>query len=74
MLKVLPPERLEEDKVAEPLLSVPVPKRVVPSKKLTVPVTVPAPGETALTVAVKVTDWPNTEGLVEDVNVVVVLA
>ena len=29
------------------------------------PLGVPAPGETALTVAVKVTDWPNTEGLTE---------
>ena len=62
------------DKVAEPLLRVPVPKRVAPSKKLTVPVAVPAPGETVATVAVKVTDWPTTEGLAEDVNAVVVLA
>ena len=74
MLKLLPTERLEVDKGAEPLLSVAFPKRVVPSKKLTVPVAVPAPGETALTVAVKVTDWPKIEGLVEDVNAVVVLA
>ena len=74
MLKLLPTKRLEVDKVAEPLLSVPFPKRIVPSKKLTVPVTVPAPGETALTVAVKVTDCPKTAGLVEDVNAVVVLA
>ena len=74
MLKVFPPERLELDKVAVPADRVPVPKRVAPSKKLTVPVAVPAPGETALTVAVKVTDCPNTEGLVEDVNAVVVLA
>ena len=73
MLKVLPPERLEVDKVAEPLLSVPVPKRVVPSKKLTVPVEVPAPGETALTVAVKVTDCPKTEGFTEEVKFVVEL-
>jgi len=74
MLKLLPTERLEVDKVAEPLLRVPVPKRVAPSKKLTVPVAVPAPGETVATVAVKVTDWPTTEGLAEDVNAVVVLA
>jgi len=38
------------------LLSVPVPRTVVPSLKVTVPVGVPAPGATALTVAVKVTD------------------
>jgi hypothetical protein len=74
MLKLLPTGKLEVDKVAEPLLSVPDPKRVVPSKKLTVPVAVPAPGETAATVAVKVTVWPKAEGLAEDVNAVVVLA
>jgi len=62
------------DKVAVPADRVPDPRRVAPSKKLTVPVAVPAPGETALTVAVKVTDCPKTEGLVEDVNTVVVLA
>ena len=42
--------------------------------KVTVPVGVPAPGETAATVAVKVTDWPKTLGLVEEVSVVVLLA
>src|SRR5204863_5692451 len=41
---------------------------------VTVPVRVPAPGDTALTVAVKVTDWPNTDGLNEDASVVVVSA
>ena len=40
----------------------------------TVPVGVPVPGATALTVAVKLTDWPNTEGLTEEATVVVVLA
>src|SRR5437667_6080059 len=40
----------------------------------TVPVRVPAPGATGVTVAVKVTDWPNTEGLAEALTVVVVLA
>jgi hypothetical protein len=64
----------EMDKVAVPNVRVPAPKRVAPSKKLTVPVAVPAPGETAATVAVKVTDCPKTEGLVEDVNAVVVVA
>jgi hypothetical protein len=37
-------------------------------------VAVPAPGETAAIVAVKVTDCPKTEGFAEDVNAVVVLA
>ncbi len=44
------------------------------SKNWTVPAAVPAPGVVVATVAVKVTDCPKTEGLVEDVNVVVVLA
>jgi hypothetical protein len=61
------------DKVAVPDVRVPVPMMVEPFLKVTVPVAVPAPGETALTVAVKVTDSPNTEGVVE-ANVVVVLA
>jgi hypothetical protein len=39
---------------------------------VTVPVGVPLPGAFAVTVAVKVTLWPNPEGLSEDVNVVVV--
>ena len=49
---------------------------VVPSLKETVPVGVPAPGATVLTVAVNVTDWPKTDGLVPLVraSVVVVLA
>src|SRR6266516_4835510 len=42
--------------------------------KVTVPVGVPAPGATALTVAVKVTIWPDTDGLTEEVTVVVLLA
>ena len=43
-------------------------RAVAPSLKVTVPVGVPAPGETALTLAVKTTAWPNTVGLVEDVR------
>ena len=35
---------------------------------------VPAPSATALTVAVKVTDWPNTDGLAEEETAVVVAA
>ena len=40
--------------------------------KTTVPVGVPAPGEVAATVAVKITDWPKTDGLVLEVSVGVV--
>jgi len=53
-----------------------VPSEVAPSLNVTVPVGVPAPGATAATVAVKVNDWPRTDGLVPLVSatVVVVLA
>jgi len=63
-----------------PLVAVP-PDNVTGDPKLlpsitnwTVPVRVPEPGATALTVAVNVTDWPNTDGLVEAVTAVVVEA
>src|SRR5437899_12473349 len=36
--------------------------------------TAPVPGEVMLTVAVKVTDWPNLLGLTEEVSAVVVSA
>jgi hypothetical protein len=39
---------------------------------VTVPVGVPRPGATGATVAVKVTDCPDVEGLAEDVSAVVV--
>ena len=61
--------------VALPLVSVTgLPKGEPSIENWTVPVRVPAPGDTAFTVAVKVTDWPNTEGLTDEVTVVVVLA
>ena len=53
---------------------VPEPSDVDPSKNSTVPVGVPEPPPLTLTVAVKVTDWPNTDGLAEEVTVVVLLA
>ena len=68
-----PTVRDEIDKVAIPEAKVPVPMMVEPFLNVTVPVAVPAPGVTAATVAVKVTDSPKTEGVVE-VTVVVVLA
>ena len=62
--------RDEVVKVAWPVPSrVEVPKVVLPSLKVTVPVGVP-PLE--VTAAVKVTDWLNTEGLAEELTVVVV--
>ena len=69
-----PSAKVEVANVATPAFSVPVPSVVAPSLNVTVPVAVPLPGETAATVAVKVTDWPKTDGLAELVNVVVVFA
>ena len=60
--------------VAVPPDSVPVPSVVAPSRNVTVPVGVPVPGGTTATVAVNVTDCPNTDGLADDATVVVVLA
>jgi hypothetical protein len=45
-----------------------------PSRKLTEPVGDPAPGARTVTVAVNVTDCPNTDGLADDARVVAVLA
>ena len=52
----------------------PVPRVLDPSLKVTVPVGVPAPGLFAVTVAVKVTDCPDTDGLAEELTDVAVLA
>ena len=60
--------------VAAPPLSVPVPRVVLPSLNVTVPVGVPLAGAAAATVAVNVTDWPKTDGFDEDVTAVVLLA
>jgi hypothetical protein len=49
-----------------------VPSVVDPSAKVTVPVGVPAPGATAATVAVTVTDWPYAVGLADEESAVVV--
>jgi hypothetical protein len=60
---------------AEPYFSVPVKSRVpAPSIKVTVPVGVPEPGDFTETVAVKVTDLPNLDGLYDDLTVEAVLA
>src|SRR6266446_9539513 len=54
---------------------VPQPEMVVPpTLKLTVPVGMPDPLPVTLTVAVKVTGWPNTDGLIEEATVVLVEA
>ena len=47
---------------------------MLPSLNVTVPAGVPAPGLTALTVAVNVTLWPNTDELDDEDTDVEVLA
>ena len=54
--------------------NVPVPSVVAPSRKVTVPDGLPAPGATTATVAVKVTLCPKVDGLSDEATVVVVLA
>src|SRR5439155_16816565 len=59
------------------VVSVPWPKLVAPSEKVTTPVglaSVVLPGAVTLTVAVKVTAWPDADGLTEDATAVPVLA
>ena len=56
------------------LFSVPVPRVLWPSSKVTVPLGVTPTGPFAVTVAVKVTGCPDTEGLAEELSNVVVPA
>ena len=69
----VPKERLEVVKVAVPPERVALPIEVPPSRKVTVPVAVPAAGLTALTVAIKFSAWPKSDGFCELVTVVVQL-
>ena len=62
-------------KVAVVPLNKPVPTEAPLSRKVTVPVGVPAPGALTLTVTVQVTLWPVTEEVgVSPVTVLIVLA
>lgn len=66
-------ERVEVAKVATPEpFSVPVPSVVAPSLNVTLPVGVPEPGAETVTVAVKVTDCPKTDGFTLEMSAVVV--
>ena len=71
----LPTVRLDVEKLAvvvpAVVLSVPWPMLVLPSVKMTTPVGLA--GQEPLTVAVKVTFWPQTAGLVEATTAVVLL-
>jgi hypothetical protein len=66
----LPTVRDEVANVALPELKLAVPRVEAPSRKVTVPVGVPVPGATAVTVAVNVTDWPNTDGFTDELTLV----
>src|SRR5712691_856865 len=69
----LPTLSVEVFRAAVPPVSVTaVPRLLAPSLNWTVPVGVPAPGETALTVAVKVRLSPDTDGFSDDAMAVVV--
>ena len=61
----MPTDSPEVDKLAVPPERVPLPMLLPPSLNVTVPPGVPAAGPTADTVAVKVTDWPNTDAFGE---------
>ena len=75
MMVWLPRARVEVVNVAWAAVMVTLAARVVaPSVKVTVPPGVPAPGATAATVAVKVTLWPNRDGLGEELTVVLLEA
>ena len=66
--------RVETVSVATPApFRVPVPSDVAPSLNVTVPVGVVGP-VTRATVAVRVVDWPNVDGLAELMSVVVVFS
>ena len=68
---LLPGRNFDVVYLAEPDVRVAVAKIVMPLRNWTFPVGVPADDET---VAVKLTDFPNTEGFMNESSVVVVLA
>ena len=59
-------------RVVVPPLRVPLPSVVATDVKVRVPVGVPEPGAFAVALAVKVTAWPKTEGLLLELSIVVV--
>jgi len=69
VIECVPLLRLDVVKLAPPETSVIVPSVVVPSRKVTVPVILPAslrlPFIVGRTVSVKVTGWPRKDGFIE---------
>ena len=74
MMEWLATDRLEMANLATPPDRVTVFNTVVPSLNVMAPVGVPAPGALGVTVAVKVTDCPQTAEIDVDASVVVVVA
>src|SRR5580658_2184914 len=73
MIECVPTLKPDVLKVATPEpFNVAVPRTVVPSSKVTVPVGVPEPGALAVTVVVNVTDWPKSDGLADELTLVLV--
>jgi len=71
---LVPASKVTFVKLAVPLTSRFVPRSFVPSKNDIAPAGKPAPGASALTVAVKTTAWPATAGLTLETNMLVVAA
>ena len=72
-MECAPADRVEVVKVACPFpSSVLDPSVEVPFLKVTVPVGTPLPGAVAVTIAVNVTGWLNTEELADELTPVVV--
>jgi hypothetical protein len=70
VIALLPVVSAEVVKVAVPELKLADPIEMPPSRNVTTPVGVPAPGAAAVTVAVNVTAWPDTDGFTDEVTVV----
>ncbi len=68
MIEWVPSDKAEVVRLAEPAVKVCDPRLVVPSKNVTLPVGEPDP----VTVAVRVSAWPNTGELGDFITVVVV--
>ena len=73
-MKCEPRVNVDLAKVAFPATSVSVANVIVTFLKVTETVGVPAPGATGATVTLKVTVWPNIDGLSDEVMVVEVAA
>ena len=72
MIECEPTDKLDSESCATLLETATVPKDVVPSRNVTLPVTVPPPDGT--TTAVITTVWPKLDGLMFGETVVVVVA